>query len=310
MKLVANYLITMVKYVWYSIKRGVEVLMKNKGSIFTLIKRNLWYLLLLIMSTLYVLVHWSSIYQLKELNAINLIFILWIILLLLPLFSEMEFFGIKLKKELEKTKDELKGNINDLHTQITDLKLSNLNANTINFGSNFLPTEQELKELFEDFIKKSSTSTEQVTDPSPSAKDKVKIDDKYNLGLEVSEESTYLFKVRLILEKTLADLCEKMGYEGNRSISEMIRYLVRGELINSNTADLIFQINKIVNRGVHGEIVSNEYINFINKVFPELQKQLYDAHNHLHYYKCQRCQKSGYSRFENVCPNCGFVSED
>lgn len=57
-----------------------------------------------------------DIYELKELNARNLIFILWLILLLLPLFSEMEFLGVKIKKEVQKETEEVKGLLQNLQT--------------------------------------------------------------------------------------------------------------------------------------------------------------------------------------------------
>ena len=37
------------------------------------------------------------------------------------------------------------------------------------------------------------------------------------------------------------------------------------------------QILKIANRGVHGEIISDEYISFVQKTYPELMKQLNEA---------------------------------
>lgn len=285
--------------------------MKFKEVIVSYLKSKWWYLVLLILSTIYVLYHRNGIYQLKEFNAMNLIFLLWLILLLLPLFSEMEFFGVKLKKEVEKAKTEVKENLNDLRIQIMDLKISNSNANTINFGNGFLPTEQKLKELIEEFITKSNVIDDNLIEVSSKPNIGLTTDAKElsNFEFEIAEESTYLFKVRLMLEKTLTDLCEKTGYEGSKSMHEMMRHLIRCELINGKTEDLISQIIKIANRGVHGEIVSKEYIDFIKQVLPELKKQLYEATTRLHYCICPRCKYSGYSRFENVCPKCGFTSD-
>ena len=260
------------------------------------LKQKWWYLVLLILSTIYVFYYKYDIYQLKELNTMNLIFILWVVLLLLPLFSEMELFGIKLKKEVVKAKAEVKEDLNDIRMQIMDLKISNSNANTINFGNGFLPTEQKLKELAESSAKKTDITLD------------AKVPNKFEL--EIAEEGIYLFKVRLMLEKSLTDLCEKTGYNGHKSMYEMMRHLTRCEVLNGKTAELIDQITKIANRGVHGEIVSKEYIDFIKQVLPELQKQLYETNIQLHYCICPRCKYSGYSRFENVCPQCGFTSDD
>jgi len=43
----------------------------------------------------------------------------------MPLFSEMELFGIKLKREVEQEKAEIKENIHEMKLQLTKLKLKN-----------------------------------------------------------------------------------------------------------------------------------------------------------------------------------------
>ena len=284
--------------------------MKFKGKIISYLKNNWWYLILLSLSTIYITYYRDDIYQLEKLNAKNLIFIVWLVLLLFPLFSEMELFGLRLKREIDKAKAEVKENLNDLRMQIMELRISYSNANTINFGSDFLPNEHKLKKLIEEFITKSNSKSDNYGETSTISNIEESKGVPSDIDFEVTEESIYLFKVRLMLEKILADLCEKTNYNSNKSIHEMVRHLYRCELINCKIVDLINQIIKIANRGVHGEIVSSEYIDFIKKVLPELQKQLNEANTQLHYCNCPRCKYSGYSRFENVCPKCGFTSDE
>ena len=288
--------------------------MKFKEMFFSYLKRRWWYLVLLISSTIFVLYCRNNINQLKEFNVMNLIFIIWLVLLILPLFSEMEFFGIKLKKEVEKAKAEVNDNLNDLRMQIMDLKIlnSNSNANTINVRNDFLPSEQKLKDLLKEFITNSSPSVYNSSEAkSPRNRDtSTETGVPINIDFDIDEETVYLFKIRLFLEKILTNLCEKTSYNQHKSIFEMIQHLNRCEIINGKTVDLISQIIKIATRGVHGEIVSKEYIGFIKRVFPELQKQLNQANEKLHYCICPRCKYAGYSRFENVCPMCGFTSDN
>ena len=66
------------------------------------LKKKWWYLILLILSSTYVFCHWNKIDQLSQLTVQTLIFILWIVLLVLPLFSEIEIGGVKLKREIER----------------------------------------------------------------------------------------------------------------------------------------------------------------------------------------------------------------
>ncbi len=95
------------------------------------------------LSSTYVWCYRFDIYELKELNARNLIFILWLILLLLPLFSEMEFLGVKIKKEVQKETEEVKGLLQNLQTQVNQLQLTNSVANNINLSNATLTSEQK-----------------------------------------------------------------------------------------------------------------------------------------------------------------------
>lgn len=73
--------------------------------------KKIWYILLLILSTIYVvynfdmLVTQSFIYQF---NGNSLIFILWIILLFFPLFNSIEGYGFKFNKEQEEQTHKIK----------------------------------------------------------------------------------------------------------------------------------------------------------------------------------------------------------
>ena len=49
----------------------------------------------------------------------------------------------------------------------------------------------------------------------------------------------------------------------------MVKMLLKEELISGMTSDLISQVCKIANRGVHGEIVSDEYITFVRETYPK-----------------------------------------
>ena len=116
----------------------------NRIKIF--IKRKWWYIVLLIGSSIYIFRNRSTISCLdfEIFTTAHFIFILWIILLLMPLFSEMEFFGVKLKKEVEKTRTEVKDSINDLKMQLVQLQATNNVTNSFQFGNSTLPSEDKL----------------------------------------------------------------------------------------------------------------------------------------------------------------------
>lgn len=236
----------------------MKLLMKK---VWDYIKIRGWFLALLVFSTLYVWYYRFDIYQLEKINAQNLIFILWLILLLLPLFSEMEFLGIKVKKEVKKATEEVKSSLHNIQTQISQMQMTNSVANNISLSNSILPSEQKLEELLE--------SVKELQERYPKVP-KVN-DDKINKEVD---NNVYLFKVRLEIEISLRELCEKIGFMEKKPIIGMLRILNRTEIVDNVTCELISQVNKIANRGVHGEIVSKEYLMFVEKTYPEIIRQL------------------------------------
>lgn len=277
--------------------KGVYNTLKWYLNVLGFLKRRFWYILLLVVSSIYVFNYRFDIFQLKEINAQNLVYLLWLVLLLFPLFSEMEVFGIKLKKEIEKTKADVKESISELKMQIMEMRFSN--SSIIN---NHISPYSPL--LSEDEMKKQKQEMEALTSP----KNKNAASDENALG--VSDQSVYLFKIRLSIEKRLSEICDKIGYEGNKVSYQMLRHLLLSELIDNRTSDLVHQVVKIANRGIHGEIVSDEYMDYVKTAIPVILDKLDEANARLSYCVCPRCKHSGYSRFSNVCPRCGFTSDE
>ncbi len=261
----------------------------------------IWYIILLIFSSLYVFRKFEEIYSLNAFNLGHLIFIVWLALLLLPLFSEIEFWGVRFKKELEKTKTEIKETINDIEYKLIDIKSilysSNSIANHININNAPLPPEEKIGELNKK-VEEMRANYQQSGTPIS------------NDSFSIPEQSVYLFKVRASIENELYGLCEKTGYDGPKTIFRMLRHLGQCEIIYGTTADLIQQISKITSRGVHGEIISNEYISFVETAYPQVIIELKKAYTELRYCICPRCKYSGPARFDNVCPKCGFTHDD
>lgn len=243
----------------------MKLFLKRAWALF---KKKCWYIVLLCTSSVYVWHYRFDIYQLKEINAQNLIFILWLFLLVFPLFSEMEFLGVKVKKEVEKATEGVKDSLQNLQIQMAQLQMTNSVANNINLNNTALPSEQKIEELLSMVRNLQSNSSDTET---PSVDATVDIDDK----------NVYLFKVRLDIETSLRELCEKIGHAEKMPIVKMMQLLIRNEIIDNITCDLISQVIKIANRGVHGEIVSTEYVNFVNETYPEIARQLKDASSKL-----------------------------
>lgn len=217
------------------------------------LKKYWWYIILLIMSSVYVFVNWNDINKLSELNVRTVIFILWIALLILPLFSEIEIGSVKLKREIEQTRADVKESIGELKYQILDMKISNNNSSTVVLNYPPLASKDELLQMQMN-IKPEENEHNATTDEP-----------------KIPNDNVYLFKVRLDLEKQLFSLCNLFQYGERRTMYAMVQFLIQHEVIDRNTAELIRQILNIANRGVHGEIIDDDYISFVKKTYPKIQ---------------------------------------
>ncbi len=233
-----------------------------KEKITSFFKKRWWYVVLIIASSIYVFRYRNEIHQLTDLTAQNLIFILWLILLILPLFSEVEIGNVKLKREIEQTRSEVKASANELRMQIMDLKISNSNTVVVNPP---LATKSELLELEKTLENNTVNSLDQ------------------EVFSNITDDSIFLFKVRLTLETLLMSLCDKFDYTDRKSMQRMLQFLVRCEVIDRNIAGLVQEIIKIANCGVHGEIVSEDYISFVKKTFPTVKRTLEKAKHYSDY---------------------------
>lgn len=102
-----------------------------------------WYILLLALSTIYVSCNFNTLVTqcfVCQFNGNSLIFILWLILLFLPLFSSIEGYGFKFSKEREEQEEQT--------FRIKVLRNKILKENTI-------PDINELEEQLETIIKES-----------------------------------------------------------------------------------------------------------------------------------------------------------
>ena len=287
-------------------------------KIWEFLKPKAWYIIVLIISTSYVIYYRESIY------ARNLVFLLWIALLALPLFSEMEFLGIKVKREVQKATEDVKDSVQELRIQVTQMQTqmqmtSNM-ATNINLGEIPLASEKQLKELRKIVAEMTrSESVESRTEPDISVRGCINNEDQQPVSVEVSEHKVEknnddrhvsLFKVHYDIETTLRSLCEKTGCTTRMTVCQMVKHLTRIELLNVNISGMIQQVMNIANRGVHGEIISDEYVEFVKNAHPAIMTELQKSSERLVYTVCPRCHYSGYSTYAFMCPRCKAVYDD
>ena len=233
------------------------------------LKEKLWYIFLLTISTAYLVSNKFAIEKLDDASMLSAVFIIWVILLALPLFSELEFLGVKVKKEVkkavEKSNEEVKASLNNLQQLVSQIQISNSVAPqfTINGGS--LPSEGKIDKLTEEL----HLYNEQNKNKQAEQQDKVNI----------PTQNLELFKMRYGIEAKLNDAMDLIGYNGKNHISlvQSAYYLSRQGVLDLKCTDLLIQVVRIANRGVHGEIVDQKYLDFASEAYPKIIDALDDC---------------------------------
>jgi len=226
-------------------------------------KIGIWWFLLLIFFSDYLLINSARLFE-NNLIHIDYIFLsLWIILLIFPLFSEIDIAGIKLKKEFDSLKTEIRDQIFSLRNEIH-------NTTSIQFNSGPLlpPSDEKLKEREQvyDSIIDSRKTGRSIESPQPEL-------------IRIPEKNQFLFEVRFTLEDELKKLMkERFDYEFNEKrpipIIQMAKFLFEKELLDIRIRNLISDILSICNRAVHNQIITEEQYEFVKKFYPEIIRSL------------------------------------
>lgn len=204
------------------------------------------------------------------------ILLFWIALLLMPFFQEINFYGLKLKREI----DELKCDID---------------KQFINLSRQFVTLESDIKNS----INLHTQQTNNVVFPSPpdyllhkiGERDKQILEEILESGgikkptneselIKIPDDVQYLFSVRYQVEKELKRILKEISFKSNEisytnsqpnlSIYKIVDYLTRMSYIDPSLANIIMQVNGITSRAIHGEEISKGQINFVHDTAPRL----------------------------------------
>ncbi|MBR4069029.1 MAG: hypothetical protein IKK08_10450 [Clostridia bacterium] len=217
-----------------------------------------WYLFLLSLSSFYVWNNRTCFHNISQLSPKNIIFFIWIALLLLPLFSEMEFLGVKFKRAIEKANAEVMESIKELKIQMLDLKVSTNVANNFHIGT--LPTTTEMETLEKILPTNSQSQDNQFPEDTPA----------------------YLLKVRMKLEQLLGEIYNIVYPNAPIRIhlTRAVYELLKAEMISGVECDMIVQTIRIANSAIHGVPIEDEHVNFVLNAYPSILTSLERAKDH------------------------------
>jgi len=184
------------------------------------------------------------------------ILLVFIAVLVIPLFQEFSIFGISFKKELDNVKKDIEKQIVSLQADI---------KNTINIYPNGVPpSDAELPNL------------RKVVDEA--VRDAIKDKTVEHPGIEdfkTPDDTLFLFSVRYQLEKAIRQIYIERGEVPNREpMYKLLSLLVDRELISRKLYESIREVNSICAVAIHGEDVSEAKINFVRDVATELISSL------------------------------------
>ena len=235
----------------------------------------------------------------------NVILVALLVLVFMPLVSEISAFGMTVKKEVQQVKEEIRGEISTIRNDILSLAINNNNNQHVYLGLDKLPSTTELEEV------KKESAGRGVLRKAQAAEDFKLLND-----FKISDEQEFLYKTRYALEMKLNELGEYQGLNRYKASRKLAAALWKYGVISNQVYDKIEKVLSICNRGIHGELINQDYIEYVKSVLNEISKE-FDSLLSENPRKisrglvvCSRCGYSGDAEYDNVCPKCGFVSDE
>ncbi len=187
------------------------------------------------------------------------IFLIFVGLLLVPIFNEVEFFGIKLKQEIDELKTQISLQFGDLRNEIKNSQVQTIHQNFSSFGKP--PTDEELPALEIQVDKILKLKLKEYG---------LETEKKLITELEVPANNLMLFQVRYNIEKELSRIwqnyCEEFPIDPGRfPLTKIIRELMRYNVIDSELHNILRETLSICNYAIHGQDVSEYQISFVNR---------------------------------------------
>jgi hypothetical protein len=215
-----------------------------------------WWLLLVGFFAYLFIQRYNSIINGVTTSTDIVIFLIFIVLLVIPLFQEFSIFGVSFKKEIENLK-------RDVEKQIISLK-SDI-QNTVNiYPYRPPPPDSELPDIERKLLDAVQRAWKQGNIQISIEEEKPEI--------EIPEDTQFLFSVRLQIERELRRINRVLDISSRPHLITLniLRYLEENKHISSILADSIREIYSICSAAIHGEEVSGAKIKFVRDVSPAL----------------------------------------
>jgi hypothetical protein len=226
-----------------------------------------WWALLIALLTFFLLQRYPDLVEGRATPSDVFVFSVWAALVLVPLFQELNLFGIELKQEVRELRSELKFELMNLHSQIRSTAEADARINLLP-----LP-DAELSALEKRAQVAVRKTIQQYGSPyEPNLTSRISVDDY----------TQTLFEARYSIERELRRMAaarlDISGEANPRSIVEIIEALVESQLLDFGLASAIREVYAICSFAVHGRTPSEAQVRFVENVLPGLLKALHAIH--------------------------------
>lgn len=226
-----------------------------------------WWILLILATTVGLYLRFDAIKKGESVPFDVFLFLIWVALMLVPIFTQIEFFGIKLKGEIDELKTQISLKFGDLKNEIKLSQSQNFTANIQGYGPP--PPDERINEI------------QQQLDILLREKGKQHATE---ISLDVPVDNIELFKVRFSIEKEVSRIW--LGrYDGETDeywkrktpMFRQIQDLQKYDIINGNLGGLLKELLAICNYGIHGEKITQKQMDFVKGYSEEIINYLRDV---------------------------------
>jgi hypothetical protein len=217
-----------------------------------------WWLLLLLALTVYLGERYPELRSGHSIPMDVVVFLVWVGLLLAPLFQEIGFWGLTLKQQLEGLKSDVRDQVQSLKSEIQNVVQVSPNITIVPPSDSQLPAiEREVRRVLSQVIARDGVNewrSHLITAlPSP------------------SNDVMFLIEVRVAMESELRNIARRaLNAEAPIIISRLVDILTKGGILNSELGNVIRQVYAVCSPAVHGLEVSAAKVRFVREVAPDL----------------------------------------
>lgn len=226
-----------------------------------------WWIVLILFTTIVLILRFNAIKNGESVPFDVFLFFIWVALMLVPIFTHIEIFGIKLKREIDNLKSQINLKFGDLKNEIKLTQTHNFTANIQGYGppppdDRISEIQQQLDILLKDRTKRHDTE----------------------IAIDVPTDNIDLFKIRYSIEKEInriwfgryereVDEYTKRKIPMYRQIQDLQKF----DIINGNLGGLLRELLSICNYGIHGEEITEKQIGFVKGSAEEIINYLKDV---------------------------------